>query len=237
MKFWANNSICIKIKIKQLEHKSSTKSKFDSQNKLGDSPRSLSPVARDERWKTGLGLVDLAWELRDLVWSEGQLELSWSEPVPWHPLSILSGGKCNPRLARPWPAQQCLLSFVTSFHSFPHCKLLGLRREMLLHKTWHNHSCVCQRLPWGQEGGWLTVATTLYTHRCTHACAHTLQGCTYGRHIVHTNTPDIIQTRLLLTRLFSVATSLLISTSMISQLCVCVCVCACKCTHTSRSIW
>lgn len=39
---------------------------------------------------------------------------------PRCPLSILSGGKCNQRLAEPCPALQCLLSFVTSLHSFIH---------------------------------------------------------------------------------------------------------------------
>lgn len=30
--------------------------------------------------------------------------MSPSRPIPWGPLSILSGGKCNPRLTRPLPA-------------------------------------------------------------------------------------------------------------------------------------
>lgn len=83
------------------------------------------------------------WAQRLLVWGSAGAQLIPSSP--WCPLSILSGGKCNPRLAGPCPALRCLLSSVTSLHSFPHCKLWGLRRETLLHKTWRNHSCVCVR--------------------------------------------------------------------------------------------
>ena len=83
------------------------------------------------------------WALR-LVWGSAIAKLI--PAGPWCPLSILSGGKCNPCLAGPCSALRCLLSSVTSLHSFPHCKLPGLRRETFLLKTWRDHSCVCQRV-------------------------------------------------------------------------------------------
>lgn len=73
-------------------------------------------------------------------------ELSWSRRIPRWPLSILSGRKCNPRLTRPLSAPQAPYPGSPSPHSFPHSKQLGLWREMLLDKTWHNLSCACPEI-------------------------------------------------------------------------------------------
>lgn len=134
-------------------------------------PKLIREVLKDlrschYRWKVKdwdlVGWFSMWAQRLGLVWGSAGAQLIPSSP--WCPLSILSGGKCNPRLAGPCPALRCLLSFVTSLHSFPHCKLRGLRRETLLHKTWRNHSCVCRRLPRGQDSGRLTVVRTLNTH-------------------------------------------------------------------------
>lgn len=118
------------------------------------------------RWKVKDWVVVGWFSLSSGVWVWGSAGAKLIPASPWCPLSILSGGKCNPRLARSWPALQCLLSFVTSLHSFHHCKLLGLRRETLLHQD-VTQPFMCVLKTTTRTGGWLWSQPCACTHART----------------------------------------------------------------------
>lgn len=158
-------------------------------------------------------------ELGGWVWSEGQLELSWSQPVPgafyqfcqgenaihaWLGLALLYSVS--------YPSSPPSIHFLTANYWDYVEKNCSSRRDTTIH--------VC--------------AEDYHEDRKVADCGQNPTHTTGALHIVDTYTSVILQTRLLLTCLFSVATIFLTSTtSMISGYQPCVCACKLVCL----SIW